>query len=318
MSINVISWEYQLNQLAHTALESHTPAEPILEDEGLLAPAYDYCTAITREHSRTFYLAASLLPKPERLAAHALYAFCRISDDLVDQGEHNRAYRLQQWRRNSLVERPPASEPVALAWADTKAAYHIPCRYAEQLLDGIATDLSKTRYETFAELVQYCYNVASTVGLMTMHIIGYTGPEAIPYAIKLGVALQLTNILRDVKEDWDKGRLYLPQDELAAFNLTEADIAAGRVDQRWTKFMQFQIDRARQLYHEAMPGIGLLNRKGRFAITSAALLYRAILNDIEAHNYNVFERRAHTTPSQKLRQLPTIWWHTQTSQLAVG
>ena len=166
---------------------------------------------------------------------------------------------------------------------------------------------SQVRYPTFDALAHYCYGVASTVGLMAMHIIGFESTEAIPYAVRLGVALQLTNILRDIDEDWRAGRVYLPQDELAAFGLTEGDIAAGRVDDRWRAFMRFQIQRTRSLYDEAMPGIALLDKDGRFAITAAAELYRGILDDIELNDYNVFGRRAHMTTWAKLSRLPAIW-----------
>ena len=149
-----------------------------------------------------------------------------------------------------------------------------------------------------------------------MHIVGYEGHKAIPHAIKLGVALQLTNILRDVQEDWANGRLYLPLEELRMFNLTEADIANRNMDHRWCTFMRFQIRRARQLYAEALPGVALLGKSGRFAIAAAAELYRAILDDIEAHNYDVFSRRAHTTKREKLANLPSIWWRSKTNQYA--
>jgi phytoene synthase len=143
---------------------------------------------------------------------------------------------------------------------------------------------------------------------MTMHIVGFNGEGALPYAVKLGVALQLTNILRDVREDWDASRVYLPQDELHAFGLTEDDLARGAVDDRWRDFMRFQIARNRRLYAEAQPGIALLDPDGRFAIGAAAGLYEAILDDIEAHDYDVFTRRARLTAWQKLRKLPGIWW----------
>jgi len=135
------------------------------------------------------------------------------------------AANLAAWRERALAPHPPDDDPVALAWADTRACYRIPLRYAEQLIEGVAADLGAVRYATFDDLAAYCYGVASTVGLMSMHIIGFSGPEAIPYAVKLGVALQLTNILRDVAEDWRMGRLYLPLDELAAYGLGEGDIA---------------------------------------------------------------------------------------------
>lgn len=141
-----------------------------------------------------------------------------------------------------------------------------------------------------------------------MHIIGFSGAEAVPYAVKLGVALQITNILRDVGEDWRAGRVYLPLDELAAYGLTESDLAAGRVDGRWRAFMRFQIDRNRRLYAEAWPGIALLGKDGRLAVAAAGELYRAILDDIEAHDYDVFNRRAHVSAWGKLCRLPGIWW----------
>jgi phytoene synthase len=200
---------------------------------------------------------------------------------------------------------------VPLAWADAQACYSIPRGYADQLIDGIRRDLRQNRYQSFAELTEYCYGVASTVGLMAMHIIGFRGAEALPYAVKLGIALQLTNILRDVGEDWRAGRLYLPLDELHQFGLGEAEIAAGRVDDDWRAFMHFQITRAHRLYDEAQPGILMLDPDGRFAIAAAATLYRAILEDIEANDYDVFHRRARIGAWGKVRRLPGIWWSVQ-------
>jgi phytoene synthase len=252
-------------------------------------------------------MASSLLPTTQRTAVRALYAFCRTTDDLVDRAEADPRPALETWRRRALSERPASDDPVTLAWADARTRYGIPPRYAEQLIDGVARDLTVTRYRRFDDLAAYCYGVASTVGLMAMHIIGFAGPEAIPYAVKLGVALQLTNILRDVGEDWRMGRLYLPLDELAEYGLSEEDIDAGRVDDRWRAFLAFQIERTRRLYDEAMPGIALLHRDGRFAIAAAAELYRGILEDIEAGEGDVFHRRAHLDTWEKLRRLPGIW-----------
>jgi phytoene synthase len=206
---------------------------------------------------------------------------------------------------------PPTDDLVALAWADTRRRYKVPPRYAEQLIDGVARDLRQTRYQTFEDLAAYSYGVASTVGLMSMHIIGFSGPEAVPYAIKLGVALQITNILRDIGEDWRAGRVYLPVEELEAYGLTEEDLAAGHIDVRWRSFMQFQIERNRQLYREARPGIAMLNADGRFAIAAAADLYQGILGDIEAHDYDVFNRRAYVSTPRKLSMLPRIWWQSR-------
>jgi phytoene synthase len=302
-------WERSLISLAHEAWHSVVahPVEPI-EDAALLKRAYRHCAALTAAHSRSFYLASGLLPAAKRRAARALYAFCRVSDDAVDNPTGNAAADLANWRQRAQANRPPVSDLVAVAWADTRLRYRIPHRYAEQLIDGVARDLRQSRYHSFEELAAYAYGVASTVGLMSMHIVGFAGLEAIPYAVKLGVALQMTNILRDVGEDWRAGRVYLPQAELAAFGLDEGDLAAGRVTARWRAMMRYQIERNRRLYAEAWPGIGLLDRDGRFAIAAAAGLYQAILDDIEARDYDVFNQRAYVSGGGKLRRLPSLWW----------
>ncbi len=307
MNAAALTWERQLLDWAHEGLEPLPVGPKVTPARAGLAAAYARCEEVTAAHSRTFFLASDLLPEPKRQAARALYAFCRISDDLIDCSDEGGLARLEAWRQCALGM-PPCDDPVALAWADTRTHYNIPVRYAEQLIAGVASDVTITRYETFDDLEAYCYRVASTVGLMAMHIIGYVGRHAIPYAVKLGVALQLTNILRDVGEDWRAGRFYLPRAELAAHGLSEDDVARGRVDDRWRAFMRFQIARTRELYVEALPGIALLDRSGRFAIAAAAELYRAILDDIEAHDYDVFTRRAHVTAAGKLARLPGIWW----------
>lgn len=303
------TWEYRLLSWAEEALNTQVPNKTIQADSNLLAAAYHHCDAITKFHSRTFYMASGLLPEDKRRATRALYAFCRVTDDIIDsqQSAASRRRMLNNWRSTVLVDHPPAGELVALAWADTERRYNIPRGYAEQLIDGVARDLSQVRYETFDQLAEYSYGVASTVGLMAMHIIGFRSEEALPYAVKLGVALQLTNILRDVAEDWNAGRLYLPLDELARFNLTEQDIDSGVLDDRWRAFMQFQIDRTRTLYDESIDGIAILDTDGRFAITAAADLYRAILHDIEKNDYDVFSRRAHVGIMGKVVRLPAIW-----------
>jgi phytoene synthase len=310
------AWEETLLDWAYQPLTTrgiHAQPRPA---DALLEAAYLHCAEITRENSRTFFLASGLLPLEKQRAARALYAFCRITDDLVDAPTSgDREAQLTRWRELAMDDDPPHDEPVARAWADARARFHIPAGYAQQLIDGVAQDLQKTRYANFDELAGYSYGVASTVGLMAMHIIGYQNQDAIPYAIRLGVALQVTNILRDVGEDWRNGRLYLPQDELAAFGLTESDVANGRTDARWQAFMAFQIARARHLYTQALPGIGYLNADGRFAIAAAGELYRAILGDIEANNCDVFRRRAHITTTGKLRLLPGIWWRSQMARI---
>ena len=302
------NWEQQLIKKATIAPAYELIAPLFAYHDDVMDQAYQHCAEVTRQHSKTFYLTSSLLGNEAQKAARALYAFCRISDDLADEEAENRLAKLEIWKRRSLSEHPHRDDVVPLAWADTRARYGIPMEYAEQLLEGVAQDLTKTRYANFDELAHYCYGVASTVGLMTMHIIGFSGPEAIPYAIKLGVALQLTNILRDVGEDWQNGRVYLPQVELTSFGLSDDDIGQGQVTENWRDFMRFQIARNRQLYAEAMPGIGMLGRQGQFAIAASAELYQAILEDIEANDYDVFTKRAHVSGREKLKRLPSIWW----------
>ncbi len=310
MMIETHTWEPALLMQALEAWQSITITAPqALSDRVLLDRAYAHCALVTARHSRSFYRASSFLPREKRRAVRALYAFCRITDDIVDCPDCDARQSLREWRAVALAAEPPIDNLVAVAWADARQRYHIPHRLAEQLIDGVARDLDQTRYATFDDLTTYAYGVASTVGLMSMRIIGYRNASAIPYAIKLGVALQLTNILRDVGEDWRSGRVYLPAAELARFDLSEADLARGQVDDRWRAFMRFQIERNRRLYAEAWPGIELLNRDGRFAIAAAGDLYRRILDDIEAHDYNVFTRRAHVGAPRKLLSLFHLWWN---------
>lgn len=318
MQASTYTWERRLLSLACEGQQKiASPARHAQVEADLLKQSYHHCKALTAKHSRSFYLASSLLPAGKRWAVRALYAFCRVTDDIVDRPTGNMDARLQSWQRCILEPRSACDDPVSIAWNDTRARYSIPSRYAEQLIDGVARDMRQFRYQTFDDLVTYCYGVASTVGLMSMHIVGFSTADAIPYAIKLGVALQLTNILRDVAEDWHTGRVYLPQDDLAAFDLSESDLAAQRVDDRWRAFMKFQIARTRQLYAESWPGLALLHSSGRLAIAAAADLYRKILDDIEHHDYNVFHRRAHVSTSAKLRRLPALWWQTRTPRLAL-
>lgn len=333
MNLEAYTWEAELldraqfaaQQAAYQARRTVETVFAPFENPGLLARAYRYCSQVTALHSRTFHLASGLLPEAKRCAARALYAFCRTSDDLVDRARSDARSALDSWRKRSLstsliTEEAAYSDEDALtvlAWTDARRRYHIPVLYAEQLIEGVAADLGHVRYETFDDLAQYCYGVASTVGLMSMYIVGYTGPDAIPYAIRLGVALQLTNILRDVGEDWRNGRLYLPRQELAAFDLDEDDIATAHVDERWREFMRFQIARARRLYNESWPGIRMLNPDGRFAIAAAAHLYRAILEDIEKHDYDNFTRRAYIGLWSKLRHLAGLWLRTRSTLKSV-
>ncbi len=310
------TWENPLLTLANEAWHVVQPHGSFgQQDSTLLSKAYDHCEAVTAEHSRSFFLASSLMSREVRRAIRALYAFCRTTDDIVDDMEDHAPDQLSLWRSRALTWHPPQHDLVAVAWADARSKYAIPPRYAEQLIEGVARDLDQHRYKTFEDLATYCYGVASTVGLMSMHITGFESEEAVRYAVKLGVALQLTNILRDVAEDWERDRVYLPQDELREFGLSDFHIAlgvdSGLYGDRWREFMKFQIARTRQIYEDAWPGIKLLHPQGRFAIAAAAEFYKAILDDIEEHDYDVFNRRAYVGKWGKLRRIPAIWWETR-------
>jgi phytoene synthase len=303
-------WETKLISLAGNI--PHPSTRPVFSywaGDASLAKAYDLCGKVAAHHSKSFYMASGLLTEEKRSAARALYAFCRTVDDIVDEGSVvGREAELDYWRGVSQgILHPREGDLVAQAWADTRARYHIPPRYALQLIDGVSRDLGQTRYKTFDDLATYCYGVASTVGLMSMYIVGFKSNEALPYAIKLGVALQLTNILRDIGEDYRNGRVYLPKDELKAFGITEKQLATGEVNESWRNFMRFQIDRTRKLYTEAEKGIPHLEREGRLSIGAASNFYQGILDSIEANDYDVFSKRASLTAWGKLSRIPALW-----------
>jgi len=304
-------WEHQLIAMAGTAPQpaSARPLFSYWAGDAALQKAYNMCSRITSEHSKSFHFATALLPEEKRSAVRALYAFCRTVDDIVDEpGAVDHQFSLDYWR--TIVQTASAAhhDLVATAWADTLTRYYIPPHYALQLIDGVARDLAQTRYASFEDLSTYCYGVASTVGLMSMCIIGFKSNEAIPYAIKLGVALQLTNILRDVGEDFRNGRVYLPQDEMKGFGISERDLESAQVTPRWRDFMRFQIDRTRKLYAESGPGIKMLEREGQLATGAASGLYSAILDVIERKDYDVFSQRASLGAWGKLRRVPALWW----------
>jgi phytoene synthase len=322
------SWEGPLLAMAQEALHPAVPRTLVpITDAATLRRAYAQCDAVIAEHGKTFNMATSLLPPPKRRAVRALYAFCRVADNIVDCSDDPlevKEARLNAWRYSSLTASPPHDDLVALAWADTRLRYRVPYTYCQQLIDGVARDLHQYRYESFDDLATYAYGVASTVGLMMLRIIGtdhgFTEEEALPYAIKMGLALQLTNILRDVGEDRRAGRVYLPADELQAWGLCDEDLkvpfgtveggagaVSGHAKARWHDFMRFQVARNRTLYREAWPCIKMFDGDGRFCVAAMCSLYRAILDDIEAHDYDVINHRAHVSAWGKLRRLPGIW-----------
>jgi phytoene synthase len=292
------------------ALGVMTPELP----DPALAPAYAACRAIIQAYSRSFYLSARLLPAPKCTAVLALYAFCRQSDNIVDDAAARgippatAAAALDAWAAQTRSLAPTAGDPVVQAWADVRRRFAIPQALADELLAGVRMDLWHSRYATWGDLWIYCYRVASTVGLMSTYITGAVDRAAINYAIRLGVALQLTNILRDVGEDARVGRIYLPLEDLARFGVAPRDLLAGRMGDGFRALMRFQVARARRLYDAAWPGIALLAPDSRLGVATAATVYRGILDKIEAADYDVFSRRAHLSGGEKLSLLPGVWW----------
>lgn len=303
------NWENQLLALAGNIPHSHKrPFFSYWAGDASLHAAYRQAERITADHSKSFHFASGLLPEEKRSAVRALYAFCRTVDDIVDESaDDERESQLDYWRE--MIEHASFRDDdlVAAAWADTLTRYHIPRHYALQLIDGVNRDLTQSRYQTFEELATYCYGVASTVGLMSMYIVGFKSGDAVPYAIKLGVALQMTNILRDIGEDFRNGRLYLPREELVYYGIREQDIAESRITDNWRQFMKFQIERTRQIYAESWAGVKMLEREGQLAIGAASVFYQGILDDIEKHDYNVFNRRANLSALGKVSRIPALW-----------
>ncbi|MBC8160503.1 MAG: phytoene/squalene synthase family protein [Roseiflexaceae bacterium] len=285
----------------HEPLFPHDTAHGAID----IHEAYRHCWQVTRTHSRSFFLSSQFLPAEKRQAIRALYALCRTTDDIVDQSAGDVERSLSRWVSLVQAAAPPPCDPVLVAWADTAGRYDVPQTLVNELLAGVAMDLTVSRYATFDDLWLYCYRVASVVGLLSMHIVGYR-QGAQPYAVSLGIALQLTNILRDVGEDAARGRIYLPQEDLARFGLCDDDILAGRRDERFRALMRYEIERAHTLYEESWPGMQLLSEDSRFAIGAAAQVYRGILGKIVVNDFDVFNRRAHLSLREKVWLLPDV------------
>lgn len=283
--------------------------------------AYKYCETVTKAHAKSFYFAAKFLPKKKQKPIYALYALCRSVDDEVDEaeisGEAAAIRAVNRWEEKLTevyggqieIEKRTADDRnlVLIAWTDLLKSYKIPQNLPLELMKGVLSDTHTKRYETFDELYIYCYRVASTVGLMSSEIFGYEKPETLEYAEALGIAMQLTNILRDIREDAAMGRIYLPQEDLRKFGVSEEQILNSRFDQNFVKMIKFQIERARHYYAESYKGIALLEADTRFTVLLALRIYSRILGEIERQNYDVFQKRAHTTLRQKIFSIPRIW-----------
>lgn len=275
-----------------------------------LQAAYQECRRITRREARNFYYAFVLLPPERRRAIYVSYAFCRYCDDAVDSesSTDEKLRRLAELRRLlELCYESQADEPVFVGLAQVARDYAIPREYFDDVLSGMEADLVKTRYQDFDELRRYCYQVASAVGLICIHIFGFKDDRAKAHAIDLGLAMQLTNIARDVKEDLEFGRIYLPQDELARFGCTEDDLRAGRVNDAFKELMRFQAQRARAYFQSGFQLLPYLNPRSRACVTVLGRIYSRLLDRIEAADYDVFSQRVSLSTTEKLGIMAQSW-----------
>jgi 15-cis-phytoene synthase len=275
-----------------------TSAHPALQQ------SYAHCRDIARTRARNFYYSFVLLPDDRKNAMCAVYAFNRFCDDLSDEPGAMRM-GLERWRDElirALAGSPPPGNPIWPAFADTAERFGIPHRYFHEMIDGVASDLDWHAPETFADLYRYCYQVASVVGLTVIHIFGNSSPEALHLAEKCGVAFQLTNILRDIREDLERGRVYLPAEDLARFgvDLGGAEAAAGGAPgTAFRELMRFEAARARAYYDESRPLIGLVEPECRASMWALIEIYRRLLERIERSGYDVLARRMRLSTFEK-------------------
>jgi phytoene synthase len=278
-------------------------------DAAALERDYARCAEVTRRASSNFYYAFMLLPREKRRALHAVYAFCRFIDDIADdESVANPSAMLARWREElGNVYAGSPKRPISRALADNVRRFNIPRRHFEEVIDGVEMDLTRRRYETFAELERYCHHVASAVGLICIEIFGYREPSTRIYAEKLGLAFQLTNILRDVREDAARERIYLPLEDLRRFGVAEADILVSASTPEFRALMAFEAERARSLYREAEEALSDADRPSMIAAEGMRVIYSAILDEIVRSDYRVFERRLSLSSARKLALVARVW-----------
>ncbi len=283
------------------------PASGVKLDGGLsLAESYELCRLVQKAHSRTYYFSTQFFPPPVRPGVHALYAFMRYADEIVDNpgvtSLEEQLEGLKNFERETLaaVAGEPVANPVLRAYADTVRTSGIEPSHITAFMESMKMDTRVFRYETFRDLEVYTYGSAAVVGLMMCRVLGVADRSADPHAESLGVAMQLSNFLRDVAEDWRRGRVYLPLEDLKRFGYGEEDLAAGIVDERFVALMRFEIERARKLYAYADEGIPYIPRGRRWPVVVARELYAGILGRIEARDYDVYAGRAETSRPRKL------------------
>ncbi|MFH1691201.1 MAG: phytoene/squalene synthase family protein [Candidatus Omnitrophota bacterium] len=271
--------------------------------EKILKEGFQKAKAITRQYAKTFYFASKFLPIEKRLAAYSIYAICRISDDSVDtQGLLPKEKQLIKVKENieAAYHNSSLKDPLLVAFKKTIFSYKIPKQYFDDLLCGMSMDLTKNRYRDFDELYLYCYRVAGVIGLIMLKILGSNNTLAQKYAVELGIAMQLTNILRDIREDYILNRIYLPQDEMKKFHVTENHICLEKTDDHFRSLLKFQIKRTKEFYQSSEQGIKMITTHNcRFVIKLMKEMYGAILTSIAKNNYDVFSQRAHINFFQK-------------------
>jgi len=269
-----------------------------------------FVSRLTRKSRSNFFYAFLCLPKPKREALYAVYAFCRIVDDAVDVGQDRAAQRkeLERWRAEiaQVFEGSP-EHPAAQRLQEAVKIFPIPREALEEIIAGVEMDLERSAYATFEDLYPYCYRVASAVGLCCIEIFGYTDVRAREYAVTLGVALQLTNIMRDVQPDALAGRVYLPQEDLERFGVTADDLAAGRYTPAFVGLMEYQAARARACYERAWAALPRADQRTLFAAEIMGRTYFALLETIERRRFRVFGGRVSVPTPRKLGIALRCW-----------
>jgi phytoene synthase len=298
-----------------------------------LAESYRYCEMVAKTQARNFYFSFMTLPPERKAAMCAIYAFFRYSDDVSDEAADDRpltiydgdeaeetqtkADKMQEWRAalERALEGDYGDSLILPAFHDTVQTYHIPGRYFQELIDGTEMDLTKTRYETWEELRLYCYRVASLVGFVCIHVWGFDEADgkAMEYAEACGLAFQLTNIMRDVKEDAERDRIYLPQEDLLRFGVSEEDLKQGLLTENFRALMKFEAERAKEFYKQAHALFPLVHTPGRPTLSIMLKIYRGILDSIERNDYDVHSRRARVSTPKKLGIVAGAWLRSKLS-----
>jgi phytoene synthase len=257
-----------------------------------IAASYRYAETVARKRARNFYYSFVVLPPPKRLAFCAVYAFMRYCDDISDGTDslEDKRKQLKMWRAqlDAAVQGNLEGSPILPAFRDAVQRFSIPAEYFHWIIDGAEMDLVIDRYETFDDLYRYCFHVASAVGLVCLQIFGYTDERAKKLAEQCGIAFQLTNILRDIKEDSGMGRVYLPAEDLRRFHITEDDLGGGTFDARFLELMMYETKRARQYYTQARSLLPLVDADSRPALWAMMAIYEGLLKKIIRRNYDVF------------------------------